>query len=269
MAALHYGARSDHRLKAVLETLNRSFVDLGQDIDGIEVVAEGSRYVPKVIRRGVPLDFREMSDGYQAILVVILDLSLRYPYLFSELDRPHEGRAVVAIDEVGLHLHPRWLRMVVGQLTSLFPNTQFILTTHSPGVVQGAIDLGMGVVAMHEKKGENFVTPRPLSARMKSELKGAEIGSLLVEDRLFGVESRYSHEVSEKEDAVDELQAKMMRGDADDDDRKELAKHSRALKKLIVKEDLRRGDSSTLSRMAEIQEAFISDLAAAIEKAKQ
>jgi predicted ATP-binding protein involved in virulence len=47
-----------------------------------------------------------------------------------------ETRGVVMIDEIDLHLHPKWQRHVVGDLMKAFPNIQFVVTTHSPFIVQ-------------------------------------------------------------------------------------------------------------------------------------
>lgn len=146
LAALHRGAESDPNLGVIFKRLNDSLAVLGQGISGIKMLKRDYGYVPRVIRSGFALEMRELSDGYQALLVIIFDLLLRYAYLFPFLVNPLEGEATVLIDEVDLHLHPRWQRTVITQLTELFPMTQFILTTHSPAVVQGAIDLGMKVV---------------------------------------------------------------------------------------------------------------------------
>ena len=70
-------------------------------------------YIPMIIRRGVCLGLHELSDGYQAVLVIMFDLILRYAYLFSTLKDPLEGSATVIIDEVDLHLHVRWQRTVL------------------------------------------------------------------------------------------------------------------------------------------------------------
>jgi predicted ATP-binding protein involved in virulence len=46
-----------------------------------------------------------------------------------------ESEAIVLIDEVDLHLHPKWQQRVLIDLMAIFPNTQFIVTTHSPQVL--------------------------------------------------------------------------------------------------------------------------------------
>ena len=50
-------------------------------------------------------------------------------------DNPFDGNGIVLIDEIDLHLHPRWQQQVVNKLITTFKNIQFILTTHSPQVL--------------------------------------------------------------------------------------------------------------------------------------
>lgn len=92
--------------------------------------------------------FDNLSDGYRNMLAMVADIAHRAARL-----NPHfESRAalespgVVLIDEIDLHLHPKWQRHVVGDLQRAFPNLQFIVTTHSPFILQsmkpgGVIDL--------------------------------------------------------------------------------------------------------------------------------
>jgi predicted ATP-binding protein involved in virulence len=59
----------------------------------------------------------------------------------QSLDNPLEGDGIVLIDEVDLHLHPKWQRSLIRQLNETFPNCQFVLTTHSPLVISDAKDV--------------------------------------------------------------------------------------------------------------------------------
>jgi energy-coupling factor transporter ATP-binding protein EcfA2 len=266
LAALHVARDSEPRLAAVWDRLNESLAALGQGIVGVEMESGKHEYIPRVVRHGVSLALRELSDGYQAILVVLFDLILRYHFLFTELDDPLLGAATVVIDEVDLHLHPRWQRTVVAQLVALFPSTQFILTTHSPAVVQGAIDGKRRVVALQEEGGG--VTARTLSDEETAALRGAEVGSVLVEERLFGVGSRYSPEFAEVEERVAAFQSKIRRGEASDEDRKQLFRDLDTLQRLVAADEERRADGSFLSQMTGLRKAFLEDLAAEIARAK-
>ena len=89
-----------------------------------------------VDKRGKTLDLRQLSDGERSMIALVLDLSRRLALANPKLTDPsRDGKAIVLIDELDLHLHPRWQREIVSKLTSTFPNCQFIATTHSPQIV--------------------------------------------------------------------------------------------------------------------------------------
>lgn len=77
-----------------------------------------------------------MSDGYRGTLSLFADIAYRMAMLNPALgERVLETPGVVMIDEVDLHLHPRWQARILEDLVRIFPNVQFIVTTHSPVVV--------------------------------------------------------------------------------------------------------------------------------------
>ena len=86
-------------------------------------------------RRGGTLPVRHLSHGERGILSVVLDLTRRLGTANPTLDPSVEAGAVVLIDEIDLHLHPKWQREIVRKLTDTFPLCQFIATTHSPQVI--------------------------------------------------------------------------------------------------------------------------------------
>src|SRR6185437_3387391 len=89
-----------------------------------------------IARRGVEIPVRQLSDGERGLLALVLDLTRRLTQANPGLDDPAgKGPGVVLIDEVDLHLHPKWQREIVRSLPTTFPNLQFIVTTHSPQVV--------------------------------------------------------------------------------------------------------------------------------------
>lgn len=97
------------------------------------------------MRGGERAYFSELSDGFRNVMALIADLAWRALVLNPHLGDHaiQEARGVVLIDELDLHLHPRWQRRIVGDLRRLFPKVQFVVTTHSPQVVasvpQGAV----------------------------------------------------------------------------------------------------------------------------------
>jgi predicted ATP-binding protein involved in virulence len=92
----------------------------------------------------------QMSDGYRIMIAMIADIAARMAEAnpspeCSGLDDPLSTPGIVFIDEIDLHLHPVWQRKVLQQLKTIFPNVQFIVTTHSPNVVMGALDFAQVV----------------------------------------------------------------------------------------------------------------------------
>ena len=78
--------------------------------------------------------FTELSDGYSAILDIVADLILKMQD-GTTLSRNYKKSGIVLIDEVETHLHLELQKMVMPFLTKVFPNIQFIVTTHSPFVL--------------------------------------------------------------------------------------------------------------------------------------
>ncbi|MDP2125735.1 MAG: AAA family ATPase [Pseudohongiella sp.] len=81
------------------------------------------------------VSLNQLSDGEQRLFSLFVDiarqLSINNPYeIFGE------GEAIILIDEIDVHLHPKWQRLIVPSLEELFPKCQFIATTHSPFVIQ-------------------------------------------------------------------------------------------------------------------------------------
>ncbi len=81
------------------------------------------------------LEIAQLSGGYRIMLALVADLARRMAQGNPHLDNPLESEAVVLIDEVDLHLHPKWQQRVLSDLLRTFPNAQFIVSTHSPQVL--------------------------------------------------------------------------------------------------------------------------------------
>ncbi len=84
----------------------------------------------------IPLD--QLSDGYQNVTAWVGDLMYNITNSFSNYKDPLKARGVLLIDEVDLHLHPKWQRRLHAFLNDQLPNFQIIVTTHSPLTAQQA-----------------------------------------------------------------------------------------------------------------------------------
>lgn len=79
----------------------------------------------------------ELSDGYRTMVAMVADIARRCASLNPQFvaAAPQETAGVVLIDEIDLHLHPKWQRRVLADLIRTFPKIQFVVTTHSPQVL--------------------------------------------------------------------------------------------------------------------------------------
>lgn len=84
--------------------------------------------------------FYAIENAYEvinkAVLSVIADIAKRLSMANPDSQNPLEEDAVILIDELDLHLHPKWQKEIVDDLKRTFPNCQFIVSTHSPFVIQ-------------------------------------------------------------------------------------------------------------------------------------
>lgn len=82
--------------------------------------------------------FANLSDGQRCMLALVADLAQKAvglnPHLGAEVLKETPG--IVLVDELDLHLHPKWQRRVIEDLRQTFPALQFICTTHSPFLIQ-------------------------------------------------------------------------------------------------------------------------------------
>lgn len=86
-------------------------------------------------QNGSILQVSQLSQGYQSMLAQGMDFARRLALANSHLPAPADAPAIMLVDEIDLHLHPSWQQRVLGDLMRAFPNTQFIVTTHSPQVL--------------------------------------------------------------------------------------------------------------------------------------
>jgi len=78
-----------------------------------------------------------LSDGVRAMVSLVADMAWRCTKLNPQMgaDASKKTKGIAFIDEVDMHLHPKWQQTVIGSLREAFPNVQFIVTTHSPQVL--------------------------------------------------------------------------------------------------------------------------------------
>jgi len=86
-------------------------------------------------KNGETFNINQLSDGEKNLITLVGDIARRLSIANPISNVPLEGEGIILIDEIDLHLHPSWQRLIISQLTKVFPNCQFIITTHSPQVI--------------------------------------------------------------------------------------------------------------------------------------
>ncbi len=81
------------------------------------------------------LPFDALSEGERTLILLVADIARRFALWSGDAPAPLDLEAVVLIDEIDQHLHPTWQREILPRLRKVFPNTQLVVTTHSPQVI--------------------------------------------------------------------------------------------------------------------------------------
>ena len=142
-----------------------------------------------VTKQGQELIVNQLSDGEKCLLAMVGDLARRLAIANPGLENPREGSGVILIDEIELHLHPKWQREIIPALTRTFPNCQFIVTTHSPQVISEVKPEGIyilertdnGIVAMRPESSYGRDSNRILEDLMDTPERPQEIKESLLE----------------------------------------------------------------------------------------
>ncbi|MBO2007793.1 AAA family ATPase [Siccationidurans soli] len=127
----------------------------------LRIASTGTPQKPQISLQFLLFDtwvrLRDMSLGYQTLVVWLTDFASKLFIRYPDSPNPLEEPAIVLIDEIDLHLHPSWQRKLIGFLSGIFKNTQFIATAHSPLVVQAAGDAGANVILLRREGDQTVV----------------------------------------------------------------------------------------------------------------
>jgi predicted ATP-binding protein involved in virulence len=108
---------------------------------------KGSLYFT-VEKAGDTLSVKQLSDGERGMFSLVLDIARRLVQANPELEDPlSQGKGIILIDELDLHLHPKWQRTIVENLVRTFPQCQFIATTHSPQIIGEVKPQNIAIIA--------------------------------------------------------------------------------------------------------------------------
>ncbi|TAE19642.1 MAG: DUF2813 domain-containing protein [Bacteroidetes bacterium] len=125
------------KLEAVRQSLKVFFSNLHENsYQNLRAKREDNASTLVISKNGEDFSLAQLSDGEKMLLAMVGDIARRLAIANPALgEKAHEGEGIVLIDEIELHLHPRWQRLLLPALQATFPNVQFIVTTHSPQVL--------------------------------------------------------------------------------------------------------------------------------------
>lgn len=133
-------ALQKNETRYVLEAVRNAIVEMipgakrvWWDVDWDEILIE-----TEIQGKTQPTPFHLLSDGYRNMIGMVADIAYRMATLNPQLevDVIKQTAGIVLIDEIDLHLHPKWQREVVGRLLKTFPKVQFVASSHSPFIIQ-------------------------------------------------------------------------------------------------------------------------------------
>jgi len=161
-------------------------------------------------RGSTAVPVRQLSDGERGTLALVLDLTRRLAQANPGLADPAaESGAVVLVDEIDLHLHPKWQRQIIHKLRAAFPRCQFIATTHSPQVIGEVEHDCIQIIADGQVYSPTHSygvdSSRVLEELMDADPRTKEVGDLLSEvSRAIG-KQQFEHALQLLAQLVDKL----------------------------------------------------------------
>lgn len=218
---LNYAAESGKqkarkRLEKVTSVLASSGNGILPDVDDLRFGESDEDISPPQVEFHTPygwVSIDRLSLGYRTMIAWVVDLARRLFKRYPESDNPLSEPAVCLVDEIDLHLHPKWQRKIIDFLSERFPNTQFIVTAHSPLVVQAAQDANIALLKRVEvEDGDDYV-------KIHNDMEpvgNLRVDQILTSD-LYGLESARPPQVGRLLEEREEILSKSELTDEDEE----------------------------------------------------
>ncbi|WP_289044078.1 AAA family ATPase [uncultured Olleya sp.] len=133
-------------------------------------------------------DWRELPSGTKSVFAMVSEMLIRLYHYQKDIIDPSEFRGVVIIDEIDLHLHPKAQRDLIKDLSEIFINVQFIVSTHSPIPLLGAPKESV-FVAVNRNHKEGIYLDRLIHLEKNIE---SLTPNILLSSEIFGDTQIYS-----------------------------------------------------------------------------
>ncbi|WP_157307170.1 AAA family ATPase [Chitinophaga tropicalis] len=193
---LDYAASKDSDVKQLAirkrEQVKSILIDLLPDIEDIKILDPTKDQLKPSVAFKTSfgwLNLDQLSLGYKTMIAWVVDLAARMFIKYPDSENPLAEPAIVLVDEIDLHLHPKWQRNIFKYLSDRFPAAQFIVTAHSPLIVQAAPE-DVNLVVL-QKKGDTVVIDQEVE-----NVRRWRIDQILTSD-LFGIDSARDTETAE------------------------------------------------------------------------
>ncbi len=154
------------------------------------------------------LSYDMMSDGFKAMINIVSEIAYRCIELngFLGNDAIKKTPGIVMIDEVDLYLHPHWQQHILSDLQSAFPLLQFIVTTHSPFIVQSVES--RNVITLDGTKGDNDPNKRSIEEIAINEMNLDTVRSAKYNEMVEKAERYYQLVKTNKENTNEAINIK-------------------------------------------------------------
>jgi predicted ATP-binding protein involved in virulence len=147
---------NNHRDIKLESTRTAIYSMLGDGFSNLRMKRAIDKLTIHKANKEIELDW--LSDGERGLLALAGDLARRLATTYPDSVNPLHEAGLVLIDEIELHLHPEWQRIIIQRLTQTFPGCQFIVTTHSPQVLSNVQPECIHILAIEDN---NVVVKRP------------------------------------------------------------------------------------------------------------
>lgn len=142
-----------------LSLVHRAIETLVPGVKNLEIDRSSGKARLLVENFGNKVNITQLSQGQKMLVALAGDLARRLVTLNPEADEPLNCHGIVIIDEVELHLHPKWQQEILLGIQRTFPNIQFIVTTHSPQILSTVDNKCIRQICLDEEGSLTINTP--------------------------------------------------------------------------------------------------------------
>ena len=162
----------EYYLKSPTEWLQYLDYSEQKENNNVITVAEAKKLLQELLNSDIEIDinpdkvifkekksevsFAQLSAGYRSVITIICDIIARLSEK-QQVETIKDFQGIVLIDEVELHLHPKWQYSFMNKLKETFPLIQFVVTTHSPTVLLGACEKAV-FYKVYKENGETKIS---------------------------------------------------------------------------------------------------------------